>query len=44
MEHALKIDPNNYVAQIDLHIYLFEKEHPGVREHRANSSGANPVK
>ncbi len=32
MEHALKIDPNNYVAQIDLRIYLFEKEHPGVRE------------
>ncbi|HEX3890743.1 MAG TPA: hypothetical protein VHX90_07830 [Verrucomicrobiae bacterium] len=44
MEHALKIDPNNYVAQIDLHIYLFEKSHPGVREHRANSSGADPVK
>jgi len=32
MEHALKIDPNNYVAQVDLRIYLFEKEHPGVRE------------
>ena len=32
MEHALKVDPNNYVAQINLHIYRFEKEHPGVRE------------
>jgi protein O-mannosyl-transferase len=32
MEHALKVDPNNYVAQIDLRIYFFEKEHPGVRE------------
>jgi hypothetical protein len=39
MEHALKIDPNNYVAQIDLRIYLFEKAHPGVRER-----GANPAK
>jgi hypothetical protein len=44
MEHALKIDPNNYVAQTDLRIYLFEKLHPGVREHRANSTGANPAK
>jgi protein O-mannosyl-transferase len=32
MEHALKVDPNNYVAQVDLRVYLFEKEHPGVRE------------
>jgi hypothetical protein len=32
MEHALKVDPNNYVAQINLRIYRFEKEHPGVRE------------
>jgi hypothetical protein len=44
MEHALKIDPNNYVAKIDLHIYLFEKEHPGVREHRASSIGVVPAK
>ena len=44
MEHALKIDPDNYVAQIDLRIYLFEKEHPGVREPRAISTGANPAK
>jgi hypothetical protein len=44
MEHALKIDPDNYVAQTDLRIYLFEKTHPGVREHRANSGGANPTK
>lgn len=35
MEHALKIDPDNYVAQTDLRIYLFEKAHPGVRENRA---------
>jgi len=39
MEHALKIDPDNYVAQIDLRIYLFEKAHPGVRER-----GTNPAK
>jgi hypothetical protein len=32
MEHALKIDPNNNVAKTNLHIYLFEKAHPGVRE------------
>ena len=40
MEHALKVDPNNYVAQIDLRIYLFDKAHPGVREHHAGSSPA----
>jgi hypothetical protein len=39
MTRALQLDPNNYVAQINLHIYRFGKEHPGVREH-----GANPVK
>jgi len=38
MEHALKVDPDNYVAQIDLRIYLFDKAHPGVREHHAGSS------
>jgi hypothetical protein len=32
MTRALQLDPNNYVAQINLHIYRFEKEHPGVRE------------
>jgi hypothetical protein len=41
MEHALKVDPNNYVAQIDLRIYLFDKAHPGVREHHV---GSNPAK
>lgn len=30
-EHALKVDPNNSVAQQNLHIYLFEKENPKVR-------------
>ena len=30
-EHALKVDPNNYVARQNLHIYLFEKANPGVR-------------
>lgn len=30
-EHALKVDPNNYVAKQNLHIYLFEKAHPTVR-------------
>lgn len=44
MEHALKVDPNNYVAKTDLRIYLFEKEHPGVREHRADSNGLNSGK
>jgi hypothetical protein len=44
MEHALKIDPNNYVAQTNLRIYLFEKAHPGVREHGTSSTGANPAK
>jgi hypothetical protein len=32
MTHALKLDPNNYVAQTNLRVYRFEKEHPGVRE------------
>ncbi len=32
MTRALQLDPNNYVAQINLHIYRFEKEHPGFRE------------
>jgi protein O-mannosyl-transferase len=40
MEHALKMDPNNYVAQVDLHIYLFEKAHPDIRQLPPNSSGA----
>jgi hypothetical protein len=37
MTRALQLDPNNYVARTNLHIYRFEKEHPGVRE-------KNPVK
>ena len=32
LEHALKIDPNNGVAQINLRVYLFDQEHPGVRQ------------
>ena len=32
MTRALQLDPDNYVARINLHIYRFEKEHPGVRE------------
>jgi len=32
LEHALKINPNNAVAQINLRVYLFDQEHPGVRE------------
>lgn len=31
-EHALKVDPNNYVAKQNLHIYQFEKANPGVRK------------
>ena len=37
MEHALKIDPNNHVAKINLNIYLFEQAHPGVREGHARN-------
>jgi hypothetical protein len=29
--HALQVDPNNYVAQQNLHIYKFEKAHPDKR-------------
>jgi hypothetical protein len=32
LEHALEIDPNNGVAQINLRIYRFDQEHPGVRQ------------
>ena len=32
MTRALQLDPDNYVARINLHIYRFEKEHPGIRE------------
>jgi len=31
MEHALQVDPGNYVAKQNLHIYLFEKAHPNLR-------------
>jgi hypothetical protein len=31
-EHALKVDPNNYVAKQNLHIYLFEKANPNTRK------------
>ena len=41
MKHALKIDPNNYVAQIDLRVYEFDQEHPGVREKIPGSKPAN---
>jgi hypothetical protein len=32
LEHALKINPNNAVAQINLRVYLFDQEHPGIRQ------------
>jgi len=32
LEHALRVDPDNPVAQINLRVYRFELEHPGVRE------------
>jgi len=32
LEHTLKIDPHNGVAQINLRVYLFEQQHPGVRQ------------
>jgi hypothetical protein len=31
-EHALQVDPNNYVAKQNLNIYFFEKANPGVRK------------
>jgi hypothetical protein len=37
MEHALQLDPDNYVAKINLNIYLFEQSHPGVRQGRARA-------
>ncbi len=30
--HAIAVDPNNYVAKQNLHIYEFEKENPGARQ------------
>jgi hypothetical protein len=30
--HALKVDPNNYVAKQNLSIYQFEIDHPGIRK------------
>jgi len=44
MEHALAMNPSNYVAQVDLDIYLFEKAHPGVRESRPQSTSLAPAK
>ena len=31
-DHALLVDPNNYVAKQNLHIYKFEEANPGVRK------------
>jgi protein O-mannosyl-transferase len=31
-EHALKVDPNNYVAEQNLRIYKFEKANPSARK------------
>ena len=31
-KHALQVDPNNYVAKQNRHIYEFEKANPGVRQ------------
>jgi hypothetical protein len=31
-EHALEVNPDNYVAKQNLNIYLFEKAHPDVRK------------
>jgi hypothetical protein len=44
MEHALAINPSNYVARVDLNIYLFEKAHPGVRESRPHATNSVPAK
>jgi len=32
LEHALKIDPHNGVAQINLRVYLFDQEHPELKQ------------
>jgi len=42
MEHALAVDPNNYVAKINLNIYLFDQAHPGVRNGHARPPANNP--
>jgi hypothetical protein len=44
MEHALAVNPSNYVAQVDLNIYRFEKAHPGVRESRVHTNSPASVK
>jgi len=44
MEHALTINPSNYVARVDLDIYLFEKAHPSVRDSRPPSNSSAPAK
>jgi hypothetical protein len=31
-DHALRVDPNNFVAKQNLHIYQFEKTNPKVRK------------
>jgi protein O-mannosyl-transferase len=36
MEHALQVNPDNYVARQNLRLYLFKKEHP--------NAGSNPGK
>jgi len=40
MDHALAIDPNNYVAKINLNIYEFDLAHPGVRAGHGIKSAA----
>jgi len=44
MQHALQVDPNNYVARQNLHIYLLEKAHPELKHPRINSSSENSAK
>jgi len=44
MEHALKVDPNNHVARINLHIYLFELEHPDIRQPPPMANGAKSMR
>ncbi|MDR3457916.1 MAG: hypothetical protein P4N60_10755 [Verrucomicrobiae bacterium] len=46
LEHALKIDPHNGVAQINLRVYLFDQEHSGIWQKRTlypNGNTNQPV-
>jgi hypothetical protein len=41
MEHGLEVDPNNYVARQNLHIYHLEKAHPELKKKREKPASAH---